>query len=630
MVRDDDGPVASAAQLGVSSADYARVSAEDAILDRAALDVAASLPPDRVEMACDLLIDGYDGIPDMVNALVEWTDLFASGENILEAALEAVLESHEQQLVARIDSATAAGPECKSIVAELSASDRWMPVVERMAKRNKTSSLFNLLTRGARLTEVGIRQDVMSSPELFLDEVVKLVTEFFGRDSPATEDDLQRLYKRVSALCTYDEASTTVALRLFTMLSFEAPDDFMKGFYRRVSQEIRKEAVQVMIAVSAVPSVIAQQFATRLAILMDCVSAGVTPRKNVMDALVGIVAPELKRGTRKFDADVNLLSRVFGSVLDTKKDGSVDGMQPSLGDPITKAREQMALLRMLCHVEIYEGMMKMLFTRGHRPPGIEKGSEKALRKCLCLLLAHAGLFVHMQPSTILNVLSDTEGGAIESREKVEKLHAKIEVIADIIDVCHPGCPRFLLTKVRVQKLLDGIEDPFLAKGVLLWAAESLGGGETSARQLKVTLPKHLAFLEAIAEKHPMLQTAVLDAIRLGFERKYDELDINQTEELRDLYIVTLVELVRVQMAMPIIEVFATVWADSLEVDPAHLRTFVHGMLDIVRSPYTRPFAKAVKDLLDHSRVKDALQNAKGPKLKELVLSFKAEAQRMRI
>lgn len=578
---------------------------------------------DSAKGATNALMEGYEGVPDMIRALVDWSSLYTEGTANLEQAVENVLLEHEQTIIPRLDEALATTEKSLPVVTAITAAKRWNPVVSKMAARNKESTLHNLLTRETRLSQAGINQDVLSTPSAFVEAITAQFTKLFSDEKPLSDDDLLGLYNRVSALCTYDECSTIVSLRIFNTLAKDAETPLMRGLYRRVGQEVRKEAVKVMTAASIMNEHMARQYVTRLAILTDCVVANVSMRKPVVDALLNLFGND-RSIRRRYETETKILRGVYGSLIGDIgiKDGDGEVVE-AVEEFNCSIDEKVVLIRMLCHVEIFEDILKSLFSHEQRTY-LEGKPDVAKRTCLCLLLAYAGVFICKDERDLPEMLED-DVTKEKLRSEIKKSFEQIEQVAEVCEDLKPGCPRFKIRGPPIEILLEGVKSPLIARGVLMWAQEGLQGG-SDLRSLVVTAPTHLAFLEAIAQKHPVLQGEVLDVIREAFMRDYPDLDIVQAEELRDKFTKTITGLVRIQMAPQIVHMFQTSWADNERVDLAHLRHFIDGLLQIISPPYSRPFAKSVMALLGNSRVASAIE--RDPRIISKVLKFRDEITKM--
>lgn len=573
---------------------------------------------------CEALMESYDGVPDMLRALIEWIDLYGSGIDTMEQAVQTVLQEHEVTVVPRLDEALADSDKAQTIISAVTNSPRWKPVVTQMAERNRESTLHNLLTRESRLSQAGMDQQVLQSPTSFLDAIAMQFTELFGSGRTVSDTDLTALYKRVSALCTYDECSTIVALRLFSTLSIEAEDPLMRGMYRRMAQEVRKEAVNVMKAASVVPDGVARQYVMRTAILVDHVAAGVTMRKPVIDALMSLLTSD-RNNRKRFDNETKILLDVYGRLvgdLELDEVSIVDDV-PTVDDNVINIEEKVVLIRSLCHIEIFEDVLKSLFSHEHRTY-LDGSPDLKKRKCLCLLLSFAGVFICMDDHVVTEKLNSAQSRG-ELVTAIKRKFTGLDMVATVCEELTPGCPRFKIKGKAVDELLVGVKDPLIARGIMMWAKEGLHGGP-DLRALMVTAPKHLAFLEAIAERHHCLRGEVLEIIRNAFMRDYPGLASTQVEDLRDMFMKTITGMVRIKMGPQIVHVFQESWADDLKVDRSHLRRFVDFLLRTISPPYSRAFASSVLQLLSHKRVASAIEGA--PKTSKLVTEFRRHVQGM--
>lgn len=568
--------------------------------------------------ALDLLMDNYEGFPDMIRALVDWASIYTDGEKNLEQAVEAVLLEHEPTIIPKLDDVLTSTKRSLPVISEITASDRWNPVVSAMAARNKESTLHNLLTRETRLSKAGITQDVLSSPKTFVQTICQQISDVLGDGKPVSETDLLELYKRVATMSTYDECTTITALRVLNLLARETQDPMTRALYRRISQEVRKEAINVMVSTSIVPEHVARQYVIRLVILTDCVAANVSMRPQVVDALLGLLRGE-KTVKRRYEAETLALRNVYGALIGDLDSVDEDEVVETVAEFDCSVEEKVVLIKALCHYEVFDDALKLLFSHEHRTY-LEGKPDEGKRKCLSMLLAYAGVFIAVDELDLPEMLSnDHEKERL--RGEVKQLWGQIETAAVVCEDLKPGCPRFKIKGKPVETLLDAVKHPLLAHGVLMWAREGLQGG-SDLRALMVTAPRHLAFLEAVAQHHEILRGQVLETIRKAFMREYPGLDINQQEELRGKFMKSITGMVRIQMGPQIVDMFLKNYVDELRVDKSHLRNFVSGLLETISPPYSPQFAEDVLKLLSNERVASAVD--KDVKVNRLVRTFREQ------
>lgn len=578
----------------------------------------------KLETAAEALMESYEGHPDMVRALVDWCGLYGDGTASLQSAVEHVLLDNEATVISRLDEALASAEHSLPIITAITSSKRWSPVVTAMSKRNTESTLHNLLMREARLAKFGISHSVYQSPESFVNAIMHQITSLLSDNAAVSGEEFDKLFNRIATMSTYDECSTVFAMRLFNTLSKEAPDPLMRGLYRRMGQEVRKEAVNVMKEASVVSEGGARQFVTRLAVLTDAISSDVVVRKQVIDALVSLLAND-RSSRRRYEPETKVLQDCYGRLIGELGIGDGDGeVVESVIELNYQIAEKVVLVRTLCQVEIFEEVIKALFSHEHRTYLDGGKPDHGKRRCLCLLLSYAGVFICVDdrelPEKLLN-----ENSKAELRQSIKAMFQRLDRTAAVCEDLKPGCPRFKIKGKAVEVLLEGVKDPLIARGILMWAKEGLHGG-SDLRALMMTAPKHLAFLEAIAENHVIMRGHVLDIIREAFKRDYPGLDITQIEDLRDMLMKTTTDLVRIQMAPQLVEEFRRSWARDTKVDLAHLRRFIGGLLQRISPPYSQLFASSLLELLHESRMERAVD--KDARTAELVLNFRQEAGKM--
>lgn len=582
--------------------------------------------------AFDLLCDSYEGVPDMISTVESWAPIVngrgnANGNGnsppnvnsnggvapgFLERALEEVLEENEADIVARVDAVMHSAERAPEFLHELYANPRWAGVIRRIGEKHRNSALFNFLARAARLKDAGIAHDVVEAPHKFLNALSEAVALLFQKDD-ITMKDLTVFYTQIRSLAAYDEACAVISMRLFASLSRETIDPFTRGLFRRTAQEIRSESITAMQAVAGIPDNIALQFVQRLAIVLESVAARNPVPKRLLDALVGILSPE-RVAQRGFISEVALINNSFEGLFNEKgpkksadeeiDDITMTGFQAM--SPEEAARREV-LLGMLCHAEVFQAIMRSLFTHAERAYRLAKNGSKAVdekrRDCLAMLMSYAG--------TILKVPSDEVVAMLQDKTALKKLRVeclalgkKLREVAIVCEDLVPGCPRFKFKGKNVTTLVENLDDPIIAGGLLGWVEEGLKGGEDE-RTLLVTSPKHLAFLEGICEKHKRLRDQALGILHVGFSRKYAKLNVLDAEKLRDMYLESLVSMVPLYEGPAVVDLFLECYTHDGAVDDSHLRRFVKELLRMIAPPYSREFTHSVARLLSMRRIKDA-------------------------
>lgn len=573
---------------------------------------------------CDALMDSYMGVPDMIRVLVDWGNVYGDGEATLQNAVETVVNEHEQKIIPRLDETFAITDDPQMLIASLVSSQRWSSVVKEIASRFKQSTLHNLVTREARLSEANISQRVLNSPEEFLESLTSQFEKQLQSNTSVDNESLEELYKRIVAVSTYDECSTVVALRFFSTLTQKAKDPKMRGTFRRIGQEIRKEAVHLMTSASMVSAPVAWQYIMKLTLITDSVAFKVDHPKEIADAMLIIAAPD-KTTKRRYDRETKILTQEYACLI-----GSLDIADEveevnSTSESKRSISEKAMLIRMPCHAEIIEDLIKSLFSYEYRST-VDGKPDESKRRCLCLLLAYVGIFLRINDRVLLEELKEEEKIEEWSKE-VGRLFKILHSVVLVCEELKPGCLRSQMKGAPIQKLVDALKNPLLARGILIWAREGIQGG-SDLRDLMVTATKHLAFLQVIAKEHPILRSQIIDIIHTAFKREYPSLDITEVEELRDKFMATILGMMRFDMGIQFIDTFIEKWVKDETVDNAHVRKFTIELLKTVAPPYTEGFAKAIARLLDNRRVASLMP--KDPKVISLIREFREVQKRMGI
>lgn len=580
------------------------------------LDANGTLPA-----ACEALSQSYVGQHEMIRLLINWMESYGGGAASFDKAVESVLLSHEQALVAGLED-TLTSPESQPILSGIAASPRWNPVVSAMAARHRGSMLHSMLARENRLLLAGMGQQIVKTPEGFIEALSGLVYKAFADVPSLSDKELTALYKRIAAMCTYDECSTLLALRHFSDLARLAEDRVMRGLYKRIGQEVRKEVVKVLCAGSVLSEAAARQYGMRLALVVQNSAANVRPHRNVIEALMGILTHR-PNGT-PFDAEIKVLMEVYGCAiiedLGIEDDGDVDMLN---GRKRYSIEEKVLLIQWLCMMEVFDGIMKALFSHKHRTYLDSRLPDVDKRRCLCLLLAYSAVFIEKEDNEIEEMLRSTNAqGKSLGSAAVRKQFGKVGLVASVCEELYPGCQSYRIKGKSVEVLLSGVQDKVLVRGVLMWAQEGLRGG-CDPRALLKTAPKHLAFLQAIAQDHAVLRGEVLQSFREAFDREYTEMVVTQVEDMRELFMKRITELVRVQMGSDIVQVFLESWVDNERVDDSHVKNFVSELLSSISPPYADSFVRNVLRLLRHKRVVSSI--VKDDKVSKMVISFQKNA-----
>lgn len=578
--------------------------------------------------AFHVLSASYEGAPDMIKALVDWTELFKSDDQgeILPAAIESVLKDNEATIVSTLDKAMAREPKTPDFLSDLNAQPYWRNVVHDLARRNKSSAMFNIMARRSRLEDIGVDQRVMDTPDKFLDAISNEVRTLCMKPL-VTDTHLKQFYQNLKHVCTFDESGAVVASRLLANLSLDSRDMNTRNILRRAAQEMRLEAVKTMQNEMGVSRPVAVQFMERVSLLSDCAAEKQPVTKELLCAVAGILFREKVQG-RKIDAETNLLFETFKGILgeptQAAGDAMVDDVQAIARFGEEEAAKRVVLIKMLCQWEIYNGLVTGIFRKDKRRY-VPNTNDVDIRRrnCLCMLLSYAGTYLSHEPSQFLEKLQNAEA-LQELRDTTKKLRTGLEKVAGVVEALVPGCPRYLFKGKPVATLLEEVENPVIAGGVLAWAREGLKGAR-DARVLLVTSPKYLAYLECVADKHVALRKEVLEILHDGFMAPHD-LGVLDGEKLKDMYVKSMVSMVPYFMGSHVVERFLTFYADNDIVDKAHLRNFVKGLLQLVQPPYTQPFARMVLKLLNHPRMREAV-NAE-TETGNLVIAFRHDARKM--
>ncbi|PXF40796.1 hypothetical protein BWQ96_09506 [Gracilariopsis chorda] len=556
--------------------------------------------------ACESLHQSYEGFPQMLRLVTEWIDIYGDGTNILESAFQTSILANEANMISRLNEALAK-PGAKEILAQVVSSDRWSAIVSQIAMRHKGSNLHNMLIREKRLKDAGLDLDVVASADNFILGMEEQFSAFFSSAAVAKDKSVRHLWERISAMCAYDEHTLIVGLRYLCSLSRRSGQIAISGLYKRIGEEVRQRIVLNGVAGTSVSEQEKKHEIFRMFILIDAAAAGVTIRRSLVDALVNVM---VSGGTiRSSEQDVRILVEVYGFIFgDIDMSGIIqDGDKIMDGTADLSTAEKVFLIETLCHKEVLDDLMNATFSHYHRSYSKEKVPDTAKRRCMVLLLAYIEMFRTMPESSIHSVL-DTPPLRESFRNNLKAIVERFDSIAAACEACPPGTPWYKIKKGHAKTLVDAVGDPLMASAVYMWAREGLKGTEENVRALEKTAPRHLAFLQAVAEVHLQLRPRILDAVHEAFVRDYPGLDITQIEDMRDNYIKYIIALARIQMTPEVVDAFYTNWAGDERVDKAHLRRFISGLLDTISIPFSEELWGKVSRLVRHERVEAALDN----------------------
>jgi len=573
--------------------------------------------------AFDLLCDSYEGVPDMISTVESWAPIVNSAANglaaaplgtgFLEKALEEVLEDNQTAIVEKVDTHMHSSEKAPEFLHELYANPRWASVIRRIGDKHRSSALFNFLARAARLKDAGIAHDVVEAPHKFLNALSEAVSLLFQK-SEISRKDLDTFYAQIRSLAAYDEACAVISMRLFSSLSRETIDPFTRGLFRRTAQEIRSESIRAMQSVAGIPDNVALQFVQRLAIVLESVAAKSPVPKKLLDALVGILSPD-RVAQRSFASEVALINENFEGLFDEagpKKPAGEETDDITMADFQGMAPEEAArrevLLGTLCHTEVFHALLGSLFTHKERAYKMMNGTrvtDERRRDCLALLLSYSGTILKLPSDEVLAALQD-KTALKKLRDDCTVLRKKMRDVAMVCEQLTPGCARFMFKGQNVKTLVDNLDDPIIAAGLIGWCKEGLRGGEDE-RTLLVTSPKHLAFLEGISEKHKRLRDQALDILNEGFGRNYSKLNVLDAERLRDMFMESLCAMIPMYEGPAVLELFLRNYVHDQSVDDSHLRKFVKELLRMIKPPYSKDFSQGVVNLLSNKRIKDSIR-----------------------
>lgn len=571
--------------------------------------------------ALDLLMDNYGGLPDMIQALVGRANNYIEGKKNLKQAVKNVLLEHEATIVPKLDEALVTTKRSLPVVSDITSSNRWNQVVSAMAARNKKSTLHNLLTKETRLSQAGTTQNVVSPSETFVQAKCQQISDVLANGKPVSETDLLELYECVAIISPNDDCIFMTALRALDQLSREALDHITRTLYRRLSQEVRREAINVVASISIVPEHVERQYIIRLPIFTDFVADNVSMRSQAADALLGVLSRDMSV-KRRYEAETLALRNVYGALTGDFERSTEDEAVETVVEFDCSVEEKMVLNKPLCHCEVFQDALTSLCSHEHRTY-VKGKPDEGKRKCLSILLAYAGVFIAIGELDFPESLSN-EHEKESLRYEVKNICGRMKIIAKICGDLKPGCPEFKTKRKPAEILLSAVKHSLLEHGVLIWTREGLQEG-SDLKALLATTPRHFPFLVAIAKHCEFLRGQVLKCTRQAFMREYSGLDIIQQEELRGKLMKSIMGMVRVQMGPLIVDMFPKKYFGELRVDRNHFQYILSGLSEAMSPFYSPQFAENVLTLLSSERIASAVNN--DGNVNRLVRTFKEQLLR---
>lgn len=584
--------------------------------------------------------ESYRGIPDCIRTLLLWmSDLIDDDFSLLHQATEGALENLEARFVTLMNGKLSRSDSSLPEITTICTSTQWNAFFTGMTKRHPNSLLRNALKREKKLAEVAIHKASLADPNAFSDEFSKMLISVVG-DHRLDEDVVhEETFKRLSALCVYDENVTQTALYLLAKLSRQAHNELSRLFYRRVSQHVRQEAVAVIVDVQRISSEnsilrgtgrLSQRDATRhvcrLMMMADCSAVDVPFRFDLVDAVLIVCMSTLDVGdfrtAEPIDVQVNMVTIAYsvligfiafpGVMIDDKN------VSPELD--VDGVHEKAVFIRMLCYNEVLDNLFNAAFNTERRPSPVDN-LNASKKRCLCILLSFAMTFIEREEHEIVAQL-ESETECRKLRTLVSQLFQKIELVVTTCETLKPGTPKYCLKDEALNTLLSASRDRFIARGILIWATDCLKG-RSGDRHLKVTATAHLAFLAMLAEKHLALRPAVVDAIGQAMVRKYPDLVYTEVAEMQSIFMTCLLSLIGYNMGDLIADAFVKYIADDTSVDLSHLRRFVFETLRCVRPPFSKPFVKCMEALIAHPRLESVVKDAQ---MARMITNFRRGVQ----
>lgn len=611
--------------------DEAQLSTVDGVLESGTADAYSRFirSGGDAKHANALLSEKYEGIADMVNLASSWVDLAGGDGNALidEAVKKLLMTSFS---VTRADTAftvcTQGDEPPPAILDELNRSSTWKPVIQDLKAKHKSSSLFYHLRQRDGMTDSEAAH--LATPEKFIAGFVQLIDNLASRETIKAED-LHRFYDIAKRRATYDETTLAVSLRLLSEIGRAVSDPQMKDLLRRCAEEIRLYAKQTMVEVANHSEYVALQFTTRLAMIFETRTAGVTAPRGLLSAMCAVVSTDkakLKKGVEAYKEEIDTITRVYSPLRAEDDVMDVDA-------PIVSDNHRAAYIDMLCNPEIFSGIVEKLFVQSVRAPnelpGRKAPVDTTTRDCLCMLLAMATVKICENCTSRLGAgvtLPEKAQNSISSEKKaMRRLEETLRECVHVCEELYPGCwVRQFVKGTAVQTLKAGIEtSPVIGRGIVLWAREGLFKDPDPSKLAKTAI-HYLELLELVADRHPALRQDVM----LVFADAYGyhlwvKSDVNRRvdveEKLRTLYGKGLISLFRLRYATAVVKLYRKRFAGDESIDKSYLRTFITDTMNTIAPTYSAPFSAELLELLGHKRIIDAVKA--NPTVSRQVMEF---------
>lgn len=550
-----------------------------------------------------MLMESYEGRPNIILALHEWCNDFGDGDAVLREAVRAACSKHEQTFIQHFDTSFGQDPQnCIDVIDEAMDKSQLAPFVTELAEKNKNSILSEHVLVHKRLALANIPKSVFSSDKNFIKWFCTSFEDSFATPKRWSNVRLSKFFKKVAIVCAHNELTFMISTAALELLSREAEDPAMRGVYKRAGQEIRREAISYMMALSLVPDVVVRQFTLRMLIVNEAASEKVFVEKQVLDALTVLIECQPRRRCEK---EIKVLMHAYGRLIGDLGISSFAG-----GDVVENVQEyeasvsqKFAMIRILCLPEVLDKLIFLVFAHANRTY-IGGNPDFGKRRCVCLLLSYASNFIPLDGDVARASLSNPISKN-ELRLSIHKTFENLNTTAEVCEALKPGAPAQKIKGKPVQILLKGVSNPLLARGILTWAKEGLNGG-LDLRHLVGSARKHLGFMEAIVKHHPGLCAQILSAMHKAFVRDYVGLSREMVREIRSAFMKTITSMLRYPVGPQVILTFKTQWANLVIMEKQDMRTFVRGALQTVSPPYPRSLLEALNDLLRQDRVKEAI------------------------
>lgn len=608
---------------------------------------------ETLEALGDSITNSYEGHPDMVRTLLKWCNAVSLDEKcLLREAAANTWRSSASDISEGLERVLLAKGRPHPLLWAIAKDSYWRSIVASIASHHPSSALAYQLGRERRLIDVNVLPEIFESPTSVARAIREMFTTTLSENTPSNLS-LQNMYDRIALIASYDECVAIIVLRFLGDVTRNALDPIVRSVARAAASHVRHVlAVHVQHAASENASssqgtiVQGRRYVVHLSLIVDSLIHRVSSfDRAILDALLSLLLSGDKSSSarRRLDKQYSVLRSTYSTLIgklvlvdDEQQDMGKGGATTELLDTIgngdengdsdevlvvdedstllidndvvetvseVKASPEMKfiLMRALCYPEIRDDVIKALFT-SEFPVGSDSAADERRKRCLSLMLAVSGVAASETDEALLQKV-ESEDGKKQLRNDIARLYRRIRVVCNGCSTMRPKPTILRLHKSTVELVTREVEHATIAHGVMAWALDGLQGND---RAIITNCSKHLAFLEVIITRHPLLLHNVLNVLRKVFVRDYKQLPVGSAHEIRDILMTWLSTLSKLRIGCLVLIMFHTEWAPDTRISDSYLRLFAEKLLRAIAPPFQPTFSDALMTVLQHPRVEQAL------------------------